>query len=75
MNLILVKMQLNDTQRAHVKSLCTRHYREVDQMIKALEFSDWKDESKEEVKKWLNHQKALSDSILKEASKIQLNPN
>tara|TARA_R110002096_G_scaffold129211_4_gene277897 strand:+ start:2035 stop:2244 length:210 start_codon:yes stop_codon:yes gene_type:complete len=59
-------MPLNSKQRAHIKSLCSRHYREVDQMIKGLEFSDWDNDEKTVIKAYLENQKNQSDAILKE---------
>jgi uridine kinase len=59
-------MPLNSKQRAHIKRLCSRLYREMDQMIKELEFNDWPEESKAEIKSYLENQKHQSDSVLKE---------
>ena len=68
-------MPYDSEVRLHIKSLCSKDYREADQMLKELEFMDWPEDSKAEIKKFYEHKKALNNISLKLVESIQINQN
>lgn len=59
-------MTLTDNQKAHVKRLCERNYREAQEMLRSLEFSKWPEDQKSSITQFLEAQQSNDVAVIKE---------